>query len=367
MSNQPDSDNKETQVETSSCCHSNEHQETKRFDWLLWGSLAIVGPLFCLAIWMPSWLKNMSWLKTMAGTTYDMFSAMWWGVLIGFVFVGVLSKVPRDFIMAILGQGGTISGLLRATGAGVMLDLCSHGILMIGARLYERGASAGQVIAFLLSSPWNSLSLTLILIGLIGLGWTLSFIALSMVIALITGWLFDRLVDSNVLPRNPNTLPNEHKQPFKFWQEARTRLKKTQFNTALFKEMFFSALHDAKMIVRWLLFGILLAAILRAVFDANQFENYFGATLLGLLVTIFVATVLETCSEGSAPIAADILTRANAPGNSFAFLMSGVATDYTEIMIMKQTTKSWRIALFIPLITVPQVVLVAWTINQFTS
>ena len=77
-----------------------------------------------------------------------------------------------------------------------MLDLCSHGILMVGTKLYERGASLGQLMAFLIASPWNSLSLTIILITLItliGWGWTLAFVALSMVIGIITGIIFDRL------------------------------------------------------------------------------------------------------------------------------------------------------------------------------
>lgn len=31
------------------------------------------------------------------------------------------------------------------------------------------------------------------------------------------------------------------------------------------------------------------------------------------------AIIFEVCSEGSTPIAVDLLTRAKAPGNSFAF------------------------------------------------
>ena len=118
------------------------------------------------------------------------------------------------------------------------------------------------------------------------------------------------------------------------------------------------------MVVRWLLFGILLAAILRAVLDPAQLGQFFGPTFVGLIVTVFVATVLEVCSEGSTPIAADILTRAQAPGNGFAFLMAGVATDYTEIMILQDTTKSWKLALLVPLITVPQVLIIAWLMNN---
>ena len=61
----------------------------------------------------------------------------------------------------------------------------------------------------------------------------------------------------------------------------------------------------------------------------------------------------------------DILaqTRAAATGNSFAFLMTGVATDYTEIMSLKDNTGSWKIALFLPLVTVPQVLVVSWIMN----
>ena len=89
--------------------------------------------------------------------------------------------------------------------------------------------------------------------------------------------------------------------------------------------------------------------------------------MLGLSLTILFATILEVCSEGSTPIAADIMNRAGAPGNGFAFLMAGVSTDYTEVMVMKDTTKSWKIALFIPLISLPQVILVAWLINMVAT
>ena len=300
----------------------------------------------------------------MTDTVIHMVHAMWWGVIIGMVFIGLLSKIPREFIMAILGRGGTVSGLFRATGAGVLLDLCSHGILMVATKLYERGASAGQIIAFLMASPWNSFSLTLILIGLIGWEWTAAFILLSMAIAIVSGWIFDRLVDRGLLPQNPHT-PEEQPR-FQFWLEAISRLKKTRFNTSFFIDMITSAIRDSRMVLRWLLFGILLAAALRVLLDPSQYEQFFGPTFFGLSATILFATVLEVCSEGSTPIAADILHRGNAPGNGFAFLMAGVATDYTEIMVLKDTTKSWRFALFLPLITLPQVILVSVLINHYS-
>ena len=86
----------------------------------------------------------------------------------------------------------------------------------------------------------------------------------------------------------------------------------------------------------------------------------------GLWLTLLATTVIEVCSEGSTPIAADLMNRAGAPGNSFTFLMAGVATDYTEVMSIRDTTQSWRIALCLPLVTVPQVILIGFVLNQFS-
>ncbi|MDD3181800.1 MAG: permease, partial [Alphaproteobacteria bacterium] len=211
----------------------------------------------------------------------------------------------------------------------------------------------------------NSFSLTLILISLIGLPWTLVFIAMSMVIALITGWIFDRLVLRGVLPPNPYTQGLAEYKDFVFWAEAKKGFTETRFDAAFIKEMIVSGLRDSQMVVRWLLIGILLAGLLRAFISPDMFQHYFGPSLMGLVMTMILTTVIEVCSEGSTPIAADILTRAHAPGNGFAFLMAGVATDYTEIMVIKETTKSWKLALFLPLISAPQVFLVAWLMNNW--
>ena len=118
------------------------------------------------------------------------------------------------------------------------------------------------------------------------------------------------------------------------------------------------------MLLRWIFFGVVLAAAIRAFVPEDMFSQYFGPTLLGLLLTLIATTVIEVCSEGSSPIAADLLTRAAAPGNAFTFLMAGAATDYTEIMVLRETTRSWKATFALPLITVPQVLLVAWLLNR---
>lgn len=352
---------KET-VAVSSCCGSSteaQEEQSRSIDWLLWGSLSLV--VFNYSLHLLGIEQLPPWLMTMSHGVFELMNTMWWGVVLAAIFVGVLSRIPQEMIISILGRGGSISGLWRATAAGVFMDLCSHGILMVGMKLYQRGASLGQVMAFLIASPWNSLSLTIILVALIGLPWTLAFIVLSVVIALISGWIFDRLVERNVLPGNPNTsdLPVD----YKFWPEVKKGWAEIPWSGTLIADLMWEGIKGSRMVLRWLLFGVLLATAIRSFVSLEQFQDYFGPTAIGLIFTLIAATIIEVCSEGSTPIAADLMTRAQAPGNSFAFLMTGVSTDYTEVMVIKDTMRSWKTALFLPLVTVPQVTVIAVILN----
>ncbi len=338
------------------CCET----PAKR-DYLFWVSLGIVVVAYPLGAFMPH--AHESALGVFTGGVFELFNRMWWGIAIGIVFVGLLARVPRELVMGVLGRERGFPGLLRATLAGVFLDLCSHGILAVGMKLYERGASAGQVMAFLLASPWNSFSLTLILFGLIGVGWTLLFILLSLVIGLITGAVFDGQVRRGVLPENPWRAELGEARPLReLWREFRQTLSFSLGGSAGVLRDGFSG---SRVVIRWSLFGLVLAGLIRALVPEEAFATWFGASMAGLWLTLLATTLIEVCSEGSTPIAADLMNRADAPGNSFTFLMAGVATDYTEIMSLKDTTHSWRIALFLPLIAVPQVMLIGAVLNQF--
>lgn len=344
-----------TEASTTTCCDSDKAS----FDWLLWSCLALSILFYGISFFVDG---HDHWLSIISHSVHELINTMWWSIILAIFFVGALSKIPQYFIVSILGQGGTFKGLWRATLAGVLLDLCSHGILMVGMELRKKGASLGQVMAFLIASPWNSISLTIIMFSLIGLNWTLAFIALSMILAISSGWLFDRFEKAGILPNSQvNTdLPEN----FHFWSSAKYELSAVNWDKALAKEIFKGGLNGSRMVIRWLLFGVLLASAIRGFVSLDDFQTYFGPTLIGLGATLIAATIIEVCSEGSTPIAADLLTRANAPGNSFAFLMTGVATDYTEVMVIKDTMKSWKVALFLPLITVPQVVVVAIILNN---
>jgi hypothetical protein len=180
---------------------------------------------------------------------------------------------------------------------------------------------------------------------------------------LLTGAVFDLLVRRGHLPPNPWRETLGASQPLRAqWQAFRNSLR---FSLRGSWQLLRDGFAGSRVVIRWSLFGLVLAGLIRALVPEETFAVWFGATMGGLWLTLLATTVIEVCSEGSTPIAADLMNRAGAPGNSFTFLMAGVATDYTEVMSIQQTTKSWKIALCLPLVAVPQIMLIGAVLNQF--
>ncbi|MEM1285536.1 MAG: permease [Pseudomonadota bacterium] len=351
----------------ASCCGTAAGQNddapatkpARKRDWLLLGS-----GLTILIAYAASFFLDHGDLWGLGHFTHairDMMHLMWWGILVGMVAVGLIDRVPREFVIAVIGRDQGAKSIGRAVLAGFFLDLCNHGVLMVGAKLYERGASLGQVFAFLIASPWNSLSLTIIIGLMMGWGWMLVFILASLVIALVAGLIVEALERAGKVQPNRNRV--DLPEDFYVWREAKAGLKSQRYDFAFVTDVARRSVTASRMVLRWLFFGVVLAALIQVTVPTDVFAAWFGATLLGLLTTLIAATIIEVCSEGSVPIAADLMARAQAPGNAFTFLMAGAATDYTEILVLKEVTGRLKAALLLPLLTVPQVVAIGWVLN----
>ncbi len=339
-----------------SCPHHGDlsgscHPVKGRPDYLYYGSLLLVAVSYLFhALGGQAEQK----IQHICHQVFNLMNDMWWGIALSVLAVGFLNKIPRELVMNYFSSEHRLKGLAKATLAGTLFDLCNHGVLILGMKIYERGASLGQTMAFLIASPWNSFSLTLIMYTLIGGHLTFLFLIFSLVIAILTGWIFDELVVRGVLPKNPHAFvpvrPEKVQMQWQWSWRALVEILKDGFS-------------ESKMILKWIFVGTLLSALVGAFVTPDMFVEYFGKTPKGLLMTLLAATGLEVCSEGSVPLAADLVRIAQAPGNAFVFLMAGVATDLTEIMAIRETTKSWKIAWLLPLITVPQIVLFGILIN----
>ncbi len=332
------------------CCHA----EAKPDDRIppVSRRLGIMGSIF-VAVFLLSFLP---FLEPLNDSLMTYVGIIWWAVLLGLVLGGIIDYfVPDGFVVRALGRRSKLT-LVNAVLAGFLMSACSHGILAIAIQLYKKGASVPAVITFLLASPWANLPMTILLFGFFG--WTaILFVGGAMLIALVTGVVFTVLDGLGWIEGPAKGVDSENIS----WD----RLRNFELQRSA-KGVVAGAVSLANMVLWWILIGILAAALVGAYVPEHWFMQYLGPDLTGMLVTLLFATIIEVCSEGTSPIAFEIFNKTAALGNPFIFLMAGVATDYTEIGLL-WTNIGRRTAIWLPVVTVPQILIFATLLNQYAS
>ncbi len=286
-------------------------------------------------------------------------------VLLGLFLGGVIEwLVPREYISHIL-AGKKKRTILYSVLAGFLMSACSHGILALSMQLYKKGASTSSVVAFLLASPWANLPITILMFGFFGLK-ALYIIVGALFVAVLTGYLFQFFERQDMVEHNPHTVRIAKR--FSILADIRARRKRIVLSStsvmAAWRTVWGGTISLANMVLWWILLGALLSSLAGAFIPEHFMHQYMGASLLGLCITLFIATIMEICSEGTAPLAFEIYRQTGAFGNVFVFLMAGVVTDYTEIGILWSNIGR-RTALLMPLIAVPQVIILGILFNSF--
>ena len=335
-------------AETHHCCHAETTDPLKIP--AVGKKLRLFGGLFAL-VFALSFLEPLAPLNE---SLLSYLSIVWWAVLIGLLLGGVIDYfVPDGFIVNLLGRRRPVT-LVNAVLAGFLMSACSHGILAISMQLYKKGASVPAVITFLLASPWANLPMTVLLFGFFG--WKAAYFVFgAMLIALVTGYVFTLLDRLGWIEASSSLAEVDNVS----WDRVR------RFDASeAFRGVAAGAMSLANMVLWWIFIGILAAALIGAYVPAHWFMQFLGPDALGIALTLLFATVIEVCSEGTSPIAFEIFNKTGALGNPFVFLMAGVATDYTEIGILWSNIGR-RTALFLPIVTVPQIVVFAVLLNVY--
>jgi uncharacterized membrane protein YraQ (UPF0718 family)/YHS domain-containing protein len=291
--------------------------------------------------------------------------AIWWAVLLGLFLGGIIDYyIPQEYISKILARKSPFT-IFNAVCLGFLMSACSHGILALSMQLHKKGASNPAVVSFLLASPWANFTITVMLIGLFGLKGLFIIIA-AIIVAINTGFIYMSLEKKGLIEKNKNIV--EVAQDFSILKDLKLRAANYRFglNTAIndFRGIIRGSLALSDMVLWWIILGMLIASAAGAYIPVHFFHKFMGPTLLGLIVTLALATIIEVCSEGSSPLSFEIYRQTGALGNSFVFLMAGVATDYTEIGLL-WTNVGRRVALWMPVITVPQILIIGYLANVF--
>ncbi len=344
-----------------SCCHEKGHAHgpakeiwyKSPFYLICFGTFLLFGASFLFPL-----------LFAFRQAFIDYLRIIWFPVGLGFLFGGIIDHyIPNEYFSKYLARKNKKT-IFYAVGLGFLATACSHGVIALSMELHKKGASGPAVISFLLASPWASLPITLLLIGFFGAKAFVIILA-ALVVALTTGLIMQVLEEKQWIEKNKFTITVS--QDFSIRKDIRKRIREYQFN---FQNVWFDikgvalgARGLARMVLHWILLGMVLASLSGAFVPSSIFHRFLGPSLFGLLMTLVLATVLEVCSEGTSPLAFEIYKQTGAFGNAFAFLLGGVITDFTEVSLvwanLGKKTALWMLA-----IALPQVLIFGWLFNH---
>ncbi|WP_421918694.1 SO_0444 family Cu/Zn efflux transporter [Marinifilum sp.] len=254
-------------------------------------------------------------------------------LMLGFFFAGVLKVVfPQRFIDKYLGQKNSKS-VLNASLIGIPLPLCSCGVIPTGISFYKSGATKGSLVSFLISTPQTGVDSILVTYSLLGL----PFALLRPLIALVTGFfggiLANKLDDSSESIQVENIdsdCSSENKDTFRC--DTKNMKKRSKLYT-LFQYAFVEFLQD---ISKWLIIGLLLAAVISVLIPNDFFTSFIGNDIIGMFVILLTSIPLYICATASVPVAAVLMMKGLSPGAALVFLMAGPATNAATITVLSK-------------------------------
>jgi uncharacterized protein len=250
----------------------------------------------------------------LAGLTIEMAPYL----LLGFLFAGLLKVYfPKRLLLKYMGKSNAASAF-NASLLGVPMPLCSCGVLPTGISLYRNGASRGSTNSFLISTPQTGIDSILVTYSMLGP----AFAVIRPIVALITGFIGGVL--TNLGFKN-----EKHTQTAVMDNEKTPRTVKYMLQYA-----FVDFLQD---ISKWLIIGLLIAALIAVILPDDFFTNYITNDFLGMLVILIVTIPIYACATASVPIAAVLMMKGLSPGAALVFLMAGPATNSASFTVLLKT------------------------------
>lgn len=241
-------------------------------------------------------------------------------LLLGFIFAGLLHLLfPKKIVRKYVGQNN-LRSVFNAALIGVPLPLCSCGVIPTGISLFKHGASKASTVSFLISTPQTGVDSIFVTYSLLGL----PFAIIRPIVAFVTG-LFGGMVTKKVDPSNSEiiaeNIENGDEMPKGFYPKIKE----------MFRYSFIEFLQD---ISKWLVIGLLIAALIAAIIPDNFFVNKLPSNFVGMLIILVISGPVYICATASVSLAAVLMMKGFSPGAALVLLMAGPATNAATITMI---------------------------------
>jgi uncharacterized membrane protein YraQ (UPF0718 family) len=267
-------------------------------------------------------LENIAYQALLSATAFLNSSSDW--LLLSFLLAGLLHNIlSPDRLQSILGNKKA-STLGKAIASGLLLPICSCGVVPLGLGLYYSGAYLGPVLAFMTACPIINPAAVIMAFGLLGPRLAVCYLVTGLVSALLIGLIGNALGGRELhapgLERPAEQVVFDDASPVPLSDKLLAGIEWG------FRDL-------GVQVSKYVVPGILLAGLITAVVPASLIRRYLGNPgLVSIGGIALIAAVMYVCAVGHIPFIAALVACGAAPGVAVTFLMTGAATNLPELL-----------------------------------
>lgn len=272
------------------------------------------------------------------------------------ILAGILRQFldPSKFQKALGNKG--LPALVKATLSGMLLPICSCGVIPLGLGMYYTGAYLGPTLAFMVATPIINPAAVLLAYGLLGPKIATIYLVSGFLLPVLIGMAANFLAGKEIHAPGMGTqadmprLDNQEKIPI-------GKRLLIGLNWGLFDL--------GNMIGKYIVFGVVLAGILIVAVPSHLIQSYLGDPgMISIFGIAVLGSILYVCAVGHIPFIAALVASGAAPGVAITFLMTGAATNLPELISIYKLIGKRAVVLFSSLV-VSGSVLIGWQANQW--
>lgn len=264
--------------------------------------------------------------------------------LIGLIIAGIIHQfIPQRFLQKILGGRGLLP-ILWASGFGILIPVCSCGIIPVAVALHKKGVAVGPALALCVSAPAVNPAAFGLALATLGAPVTMGYVLTVVAAALILG-----IVANNTVA--PVQYISERKKCGCCDNEAAHNKK-----GSLLKGFKWSFNTLAVELASALVYGFVVAGIMMVVIPQDIIKSALGFSgLIAYPLTALVGIFMFVCNVGAIPFIASLLSQGALPATAIVFLITGPATNTGQLFLLNKafgTKAMFLYIFFVPAISI---------------
>ncbi|CAG8999018.1 MAG: hypothetical protein CENE_00982 [Candidatus Celerinatantimonas neptuna] len=230
-------------------------------------------------------------------------------------------------------------GYLTGSFFGAITPFCSCSSIPIFLGFISAGIPLGITMAFLITSPLINEIAILLLFSLLGWQFTLIYIAVGVLIGILSGWFLDAIGAERWLQPFVTQAMEQTKATTDTHVANSTRLTLSKRHQFAKQEM----VTIIGRVWKWVLIGVGIGAGLHGFVPDGWIQAHLGSgQWWSVPASVLIGIPLYSNATGVIPIMESLLKNGLPTGTTLAFCMSTVAASIPEFVMLKQVM-TWRL------------------------